>query len=147
MPQIITNQSMVLKFQSDWDGVGKLFERVRRLVVGSFIGSLPTSRALAKVVYNLPMLLAFDVLKNVVKSVKDENIIVWPTNKLWEGAQIALPWKDWAELKAGVDRRNEIAHDGKLFGCSECCKDIANVQEQLFAWSIIDSAQKIENLP
>lgn len=138
---------MVIKFQSDWVGVGKMFESMRRLVVGSFVGGgLPTTPGLAKVVYNLPMLLAFDVLKNVVQSACVERG-VRPNKKLWEGAQSALPWKNWKELKAGVDRRNEIAHDGKLFGCSECCKDIANVQEQLVAWGIIDSAQVIENLP
>lgn len=138
---------MVIKFQSDWDGVGKMFERMRHLVLVSFVGGrLTAGPGLREVVYNLPMLLASDVLKNVVQSVRDEGIVVWPTKKLWEGAQIALPWNNWDELKAGVDRRNEIAYEGKLFGCSECCKDIANIQEQLVAWGIIDPAQRIEKL-
>ena len=139
---------MIIKFQSDWDGVGKMFERMRKLVVGSFVGGgLPTSPGLAKVVYNLPVLLAFDVLKDVVQSVRDEGKLVWPPkSKFWDAAQSALPWNDWNELKAVRDRRNEIAHDGKLFGCSECSKDIAYIQEQLVAWSIIDPAQRIEFL-
>jgi len=148
MPKIITNETRLIKFQSDWDGVGKMFERMRRLVVGTFAGGgLPTSRGLAKVVYNLPVLLAFDLLKDVVEKVRDEGKIVWPTQKLWEGAQIALPSKDWDELMAGVKRRNKIAHDGELFECSICCKDIKNVQEQLVTWGIIDPTKRIEYLP
>ncbi len=149
MTQIISNKTNVKKLQSDWDGVDKLFQRMRYVTMVSFLGGLGISGAgmvVGKVVFNLPVLLAFDVLKNVVQSVRDEGRFFWPNNKLWEGAQAVLPWNNWDELKAGVDRRNKIAHDGEIFERSICCKDIENVQEQLVSWGIIDPAKRIENL-
>ena len=140
MAHIISNPTTLKKLQSEWAGVVKMRERMKLLAIATFAGGAITAPALAKVLYNLPMLLAFDVLKNVLKAARDEGMVVWPTGKLMDSAKTALTWNDWGKLHAGVRRRNEIAHDGILFDSSECLKDIANVQEQLVAWAIIDVA-------
>ena len=138
---MISNPTTLTNLQTEWSAVVKLHERMKLLVMATFVGGAITAPALAKVLYNLPMLLAFDVLKNVVQAARDEGTVVWPSeSRLWVGAKTALSWNDWDELMFGVGRRNEIAHDGKLFDSSVCLKDIANVQEQLIAWAIIDAA-------
>ena len=138
---MIANPTTLTNLQAEWTGVVKLHERMKLLTVATFAGGAITGPALANVLYNLPMLLAFDVLKNVVQAARDEGTVVWPRDsKLWVGSKTALLWNDWDELMAGVGRRNEIAHDGKLLDSSECLKDIANVREQLVAWAIIDAA-------
>ena len=123
-------------------------ERMQKLVSGTFAAPASfTAPALAKVVYNLPVLLAFDVLKSAVTAAKKERISVWlPNSKLWKEAEKHLPWENYQELMEGVEHRNQIAHDGELFECKICINDIKNVQKQLVAWDIIDSAQRIENL-
>ncbi|MCH7688048.1 MAG: hypothetical protein IH899_15445 [Planctomycetes bacterium] len=140
MAHMIANPTTLTNLQSEWAGVVKMRERMKLLVVATFAGGAITAPALSKVLYNLPMLLAFDVFKSVLQAARDEGIVVWPPGKLMDSAKTALTWNDWGELDAGVRRRNEIAHDGKLFDSSECLKDIANVQEQLVAWAIIDAA-------
>ena len=98
---------------------------------------------LRDVVYNLPMLLAFDVLRQVLLAAHKEGQFRCRRRQLgdlMDSAKTTLTWKDWDELRAGVRRRNEIAHEGKLFDNTECLKDIMNVQEQLVAWGIINAA-------
>jgi len=52
-------------------------------------------------------------------------------------AKDSLRWIDWQEMRNGVRRRNEIAHDGVLFGSIECLKDIDQVEAQLSDWNLI----------
>ena len=139
MAHIIANPTTLTNLQSEWAGVVKMLEEMKTRVRVNFATSTLPSRGLAGVLYNLPMLLAFDVLKKVLQAAGNEGTVVWPKGKWMDSAKIALTWNNWDELNAGVDRRNEIAHDGKLFGSSQCLKDITNVQEQLVAWAIIDA--------
>ena len=139
MAHIIANPTTLTNLQSEWAGVVKMLEEMKTRVPVNFATSTLPSRGLAGVLYNLPMLLAFDVLKKVLQAARNEGTVVWPKGKWMDSAKIALTWNNWDELNAGVDRRNEIAHDGKLFDSSQCLKDITNVQEQLVAWAIIDA--------
>ena len=141
MAHMIANRTTLKKLQSEWAGVVKMREKMENLVKMTFSTGGLTGPSLAKVLYNLPMLLAFDVLAQVLRAARDEGTFVSrgdKPGKLMDSAKTALTWNDWGELKDGVLRRNEIAHDGKLFDSSQCLKDITKVQEQLVAWAIIE---------
>ena len=117
-----------------------MLKRMRLLVVATFgFGSI-TAPAIAKVIYNLPLLLAFDVLRTVLRAARKEGKIASKGTQLgdlMDAAQHALIWVDWHSLREGVRRRNGVAHDGELFSATECLQDIGNVRSQLIAWAII----------
>jgi hypothetical protein len=95
------------------------------------------------VVYNLPLLLAFDVLKQALLSARDEGQFACRRSQLgdlMDSAKSRLNWIDWDYLREGVRRRNEVAHDGKLFPAEQCLKDIAGVESQLVAWGMHPAA-------
>lgn len=54
-------------------------------------------------------------------------------------AKTALPWIDWQTIRDGVHRRNEIAHDGKLYDSQTCISEIETVEKQLTEWGILSS--------
>lgn len=117
-------------------------ERMQLLITATFAGGAFTAPALAKVVYNLPLLLAFDVMKQVLLQARDDGMFTCSQRQLgnlMDCAKAVLPWISWNSLREGVRRRNEVAHDGKLFESTECLQDINNIEAQLIAWGIISS--------
>jgi len=138
---MMTNAAKIAELKREWEGVIKMRERMRLLVVATFAGGAITGRALADVMYNLPVLLAFDVLGQALTAMRDEKLFACPRKflgDLMDGSKSALPWIQFNNLRDGVRRRNEIAHDGMLFDSVQCLQDIASIEEQLVAWSIID---------
>ena len=138
---MIVNTSSIPDLQVEWDGVIQMRERMKSLVVVTFANGAITAPALAKVVYNLPLLLAFDVLKQALQQAKLDGRFSCPRDQLgvlMDHAKPTLPWIDWDRLREGVRRRNGVAHDGKLFDSHQCLQDIANVEAQLTAWGIIN---------
>ena len=137
---MIVNLNSKVFLEAEWAGVVRMRERMKFLVTATFAGGAFTAPALANVIYNLPLLLAFDVLKQVLIQARDERQFTCSRNQLgslMDSSKVALPWIDWDILRGGVKRRNEIAHDGKLFESTECLQDIANVEAQLIAWNVI----------
>src|SRR5688572_27270139 len=115
---MVTNPDTLIALQSEWDGVIKMRDRLKLLLMTTFTGGAMTAPALANVVYNLPVLLAYDVLSQVLLAGRDEGVFASPRTQLghlMDSAKDAVSWINWDNLRAGVRRRNEIAHDGKLF--------------------------------
>ena len=138
---MIVNPNSLAALQDEWKGVVRMRERMKLLVVVTFASAAFTGPALGEVLYNLPLLLAFDVLKQVLIQAKEDGQFICPRNQLgnlMESAKVALPWIDWESLREGVRRRNEVAHDGKLFDSTQCLQDIANIEAQLISWGIIN---------
>ncbi len=138
---MIVNTAAGAALSTEWTGVVRMLDRMKKLVVGTFAGGGMTAPGLAMVIYNLPLLLAFDVLKQSLVQARDENSFTCSRGelgKLMKSARNSLPWIDWKGLRDGVQRRNEVAHDGKLFDSAQCIQDIANVEAQLVSWGIIN---------
>ena len=133
------SSTTVKELRSEWTGVVRQRERMKFAIMGIFAGGSPGSgisaRAAFKVkdiVYNLPLLLAFDVLKQALDAARKEKLFACPGTTLgklmWCGRD-ALTWIDWDALKKGVEHRNEVAHDGKIFGEEEYLQEIEVVPE------------------
>ena len=140
---MIANPSSLALLQSEWQTVRLMRERIEELVISTFAVNISTSPAFGDVLYNLPFRLAFEVLKKVLLQAKAEGLI--PTSQqrladLMDSAITSLPWNNWQDLREAVKRRNEVVHDGKLLGDEQCLQAIADVESQLIAWRIIESA-------
>ena len=123
----------------EWAGVVQMRERMKTLAVVAFATGAINAVALREVLYNLPLLLAFDVLRQALALAKREGQFRSQRTglgDLMDASQTSLAWIDWPTLRAGVRRRNEIAHDGKLFDSAQCLSDIDLVENQLKAWGL-----------
>jgi hypothetical protein len=139
---MIVNPHSLTTLQIEWRGVVRMRERVRHLAISTFTADPARSPAFGDVFYNLPLVLAYDVLKQVLLHAKEEGRFKSSRNQLadlLESAKKSIPWLDWEGLSASVQARNEVAHRGKLFGDVKCLQDIARIEAQLMAWGIIDA--------
>ncbi|MDP1670786.1 MAG: hypothetical protein Q8L63_01745 [Alphaproteobacteria bacterium] len=131
------------ELRSAWTGVVQMRERMKTIIIVTFAGGALTGPALREVVYNLPLLLSFDVLKQALAEAGNEKLFVCsaraPLGKLMDCGRDSLAWIDWENLREGVRRRNAIAHDGQLFDGKQCLQDIDNVEAQLIAWKILSA--------
>lgn len=137
---MIVNPSAAETLQVEWQGVIRMRERMQHLVLSTFAFDARRSPAFGDVLYNLPFLLAFDVLKQVLLQARAAGLITGSGQRLAdliESAKSSLPWMDWDRLREAVKRRNEVVHDGKLYGDAQCLQDIAAIEEQLAAWAVI----------
>ncbi len=119
---MITDTNRLAELRKDWAGVDALRSRLKRSAFASGIGGrFPF--ALADAANNLPFIHAFGVLNNVLLSLRDEGH--FRCNSIFLGALLAasetsVPWTDFATIKKGVDRRNDVAHRADLLGRGEC---------------------------
>lgn len=107
---------------------------IQRLIFASGDDGRPGR--LADVAFNLPMLLAFDVLKKTVEfAIKEQKL---GTKKGWvQDARVLPKWIKFANFTAINDRRDEIVHDGVLHPRLQCSSDIAFIEAQLVSWRVI----------
>lgn len=140
---MIANPSSLAGLQAEWQTVVHMRKRMQALVVSTFAFDASTSPAFGGILYNLPFRLAFDVLKKVLLQAKAEGLITTSQQRLadlMDNAITSLRWNNWLGLREAVRRRNEVVHGGMLLGDEQCLQDIADVESQLIAWRIIDSA-------
>ena|SRR5688572_4924512 len=124
----------------EWDGVEQMQKRMQTLCVVTFASGGITAHGLAKVVYNMPLLLAFSVLGETLLAIRREGHFTGKRDHvgpLMDDAKTSLTWLDWQSLRDGVKRRNQVAHDGVLFESKQCLEDIDLVRKQLAAWTVI----------
>jgi hypothetical protein len=137
---LITDIPALATIRSEWSAVVKVRERMNKLMSGP-VGSVADG-ALHSVVYNLPLLLAFDVLGKVLRALKRQRQVPGERDQLGDLMDIFQgdpSWLEWSVLRDGVRRRNAIAYAGELFSGVECLTDIEAVEEQLREWEILES--------
>jgi hypothetical protein len=134
---VISNGDELTKLSSDWQGAVRMRDRLQKQAGGSSAGHAAVT--LPDAIYNLPLLLAFEVLRGALRAIKKEGRFSSEGNglgSLMKAAESAIPWIDYKALRKGTKRRNAVARDGELFPAAVCLKDIENVSAQLRAWGI-----------
>jgi hypothetical protein len=140
---MIESSHALVSLRSDWQGVVRMRERVRHLVVSTFAFDCSQSPTFADVLYNLPLVLAFDVLTKVLLIARDEGRFAsssYQLDELMDSAKTAFSWLDWQYLRDAAKRRNEIAQSAKFYGDLQCLLHIAKIEDQLRAWGIVPVA-------
>src|SRR5687767_13207163 len=138
---MIANLHSLTTSQAEWQGVVRMRERMRQLIFSTFASDTIKSPAFGDILYNLPLLLAFDVLKQALLQVKKEEGLTSSSPRelddLMDSAKTSVPWINWQFLREAVKHRKEVAQNGKLYGDVQCLQDIADIETQLTAWGII----------
>jgi hypothetical protein len=137
---LITDTDTRAAIRSEWSAVVKVRDRMRKLMSGP-VGSIADG-TLHGVVYNLPLLLAFNVLEQTLRALKKQRQISGGGERLGDLMDLLQgdpSWLEWSVLRDGERRRHAIVSSGELFSGVECLADIEAVEEQLRAWGMFDS--------
>ena len=140
---MIENLNSLSTLQAKWHGVIRMRERMDQLVISTFAFDPITSPVFGNILYNLPLQLAFDVLRQALLQASTERQNIGcqaQLGDLMEDARYSLRWIDWQCLREGVQRGYELAYNGKLFGDVQCLQDITNIEAQLLAWGILTAS-------
>lgn len=140
---MIHDQNGLTEIGQEWAAVKKLCSGSHRQLLvpgGSYINETPPESF-----YNLPFLLAYGVLDQVLSELIDQDTIQASGTKnkrLQLGEKMraskgALLWQDYDLINAGKTARNELAHEAKLLNRDDCFKYISAVEIELKAWGII----------
>ena len=113
------DRSTLSTLQIEWNGVVQMRQRMDHLVISTFAFDPITSPVFGDILYNLPLLLAINVLNQVLVQVGEEG----------------------PALQAILQRGRELAQEGRLFGDKQCLQDIADIEAQLLAWGVIRAGE------
>ncbi len=93
---------------------------------------------------NLPLVLAYAVLEQVLEVLAEERRFLMPKKpklaNLMMNSKAAISWLDFDYIDKGRERRNELAHDAELVPDAECLGYIDAVETQLRSWKVIPDA-------
>jgi hypothetical protein len=119
-----------------WDTVKKLCAWRRGVSLpGVFYNETPPPTF-----YNLPLVLAYSVLEEVLNTLESEGVFqcnAWQLGRKMGASKMALRWQDFTQVDRGRDARNALAHDAKLLSRMECLRFVDAIERELKAWNII----------
>jgi hypothetical protein len=128
------NPTKTAEIVQSWKAVQDLCARGHRGYFGVFGPATPEF-------WNLPFVLAYAVLDDVLGAMIDDGVFNCPGKPLlgtkMKDSRPALTWQNYALVEAGKGARNDVAHEAKLASEEDCLKYIAAVGAELKAWKII----------
>ena len=93
-----------------------------------------------EVYHNLPLVLAYAVLDQVLNELRDQGTFTSQTQKMGDkmnASRKALPWQDYKSVDDGREARNNLAHEAQLVSKADCLRFIDAIEAELKAWSIL----------
>jgi len=116
---VIRDTNIQKEIQRDWAGVGSLLEQFQVSAfasqIGGFSGIYP--HKLLDAAQNLPFIIAFAVLNDVLEQLKNEGNFKSKNNQLGtllNESKNVLSWCDFALIDKGRNLRNDLAHRGQI---------------------------------
>jgi hypothetical protein len=138
---VIRDPNALEEIRRSWRGVEALRGQLQLSAfasVGVIGGSFP--HKLADAAHNLPFIHAHGVLNDTLRQLAVEGVISCPSiflGKLVGAASRKLPWQDLKLIRAGIRKRNTVAHKAKLLPRGECWRHVDAIGRELKAWGII----------
>lgn len=87
--------------------------------------------------FNLPFILAYSLLDEVLSEMRNNNVFTcssWMLGAKMNTSQTILPWVNYDVVNEGKDKRNDLAHQGVLLSQEECKKYISAIGIELKCW-------------
>ncbi len=138
---MIADLTALQEIRSAWNGVEALRGRIQRALfasLGDVGGVYPFS--VADAAHNLPFLHAYSVLGDTLQQIASEGKFACRSiflGKLLHASEKVLPWQDFALIKSGAERRNDLAHRGDLLSRGDCWKYVDAIKTELTFWSVL----------
>ena len=137
---MITDTNRLAEHRKEWAGVDALRSKLK---VSAFASAGIGGRfpfALADAANNLPFMHAFGVLNDILLTLRDEGHFECKSNflgALLAASETSVPWTDFATIKKGVGRRNDVAHRADLLGRGECWEYVDAIKAELSSWGVV----------
>jgi hypothetical protein len=125
---------------ASWKAVRAAQGRVEMNVRYASAGGGGLSRSFLDSCHNLILIYAFAVFSDVLSQLRDEGAFkckAWMLQKLMSASREGLPWKNFALVDEGRQRRNDAAHDFKVIPRRDCAKFIDAIEQELVAWGLL----------
>lgn len=146
----MNNEDMRRKaiIQNKWNVIRVFCQNSHRQALvpgGVFINETPPDEF-----YNLPFILAYEILEDVLKDFEEDEMFSLPLDSngkkkkglyyLLESSKISpsLKWIDYKTVFRGKENRDNLAHKGILLKKDECLLYINAIEKELKKWSLID---------
>ena len=137
---MIADPSVLASLCQQWTVVTRFCSgshRQYQIPGGPFINETPPESF-----FNLPLLLAYAVLDQVLDELIAQGSVPKPRGRSLLGAKMVasrgvIAWQDYVCVELGKDERNKIAHEGKLLDRKTCIKFIQAIEVELKAWHIL----------
>jgi hypothetical protein len=138
---MIRDPKALAEIRRSWKGVEALREQLQVSAFASvgFIGDVFPHK-LSDAAQNLPFIHAHAVLNDTLRQLAVEGAISCRSiflGKLLFAARKKFPWQNFGLIRAGVRKRNAVAHRGRLVARGECWKHIEAISQELRAWGIL----------
>lgn len=140
---MITDCGALQQIRASWRGVEVLRGKLQRALVGSFAQGASFAIFVADAAHNLPFVHAYAVLNDTLEQLAREGR--FKCNSIFLGALLNasrqnLPWTDFAIIKEGADRRNDVAHRGDVLPRGACWKYVDAIKAELVDWGVLESS-------
>ena len=137
---MITDPKILASICSQWRIVKRFCESSHAQYLspcGTYINETPPESF-----FNLPLILAFSVLDQVLKELIQQGRVPRPNGRGFLGesmksARSAITWQNYDCVKCGKDQRNAIAHEGKLLDREACLAFVNAIEIELCAWRVL----------
>lgn len=142
---MISDRVILEEIRQSWVEVEALRDKIKRDTLGSFTMGSAAAIFIADSAHNLPLIHAFAVLNNVLQQIAKERQFKYKgiiLGKLLAESKEKLPWKNFAIIEEGVERRNDAAHRNEVLPRGDCWKYIDAIKEQLIEWNILESGEE-----
>ncbi len=138
---MITDRVALDEIRQSWNGVEALRGRLQGALLGSFAQGASFMIFVADAAHNLPFVHACAVLNDTLEQLAKEG--QFRCNSFFLGALLSaseneLSWKDFALIKEGAERLNDVKHRGDVLPRADCWKYIDAIRDQLVAWRILE---------
>jgi len=137
---MIKNAKVLATVRKNWAGVEALRGSLDVSAYAAIGGGGLFPFRLSNAAHNLPFLHASAVLNDVLEQLAKEGYFECEERalgKLLRASEGVLSWKNFALMMALLDRRNALAHRGKVFDRTESWKYVDAIKVELTAWGVL----------
>ena len=135
---MINEQNAINEILQNWEGLIKLINSGEQGHLFPGAGWIQSSTP--HKFYNLPFLLAYTILDEVLEQLKNEGVFncnTWMLGPKMEASRNIIPWKNYNLVNSGREARNDLAHKAITLNKTDCLKYIAAIETELKNWEII----------
>lgn len=135
---MIHDAAVRAEVSQSWATVRKMSSAIHRTALIPGQGFIAETRPLDS--YNLPLLLAYAVLDQVLNELIAQGAFSCNSWKLGEkmgASRPHLPWQDYSTVHLGKEARNRLAHDAILLPKPDCLRYIDALERELQHWGVL----------
>ena len=138
---MVKDQAALQNIQASWKNVRTFQDRVSANLASSMGGwDVGVSHNFRDLAHSLVLLFAFSVLEDKLRQLRDESAFTSDSSqlgKLMERSKTPLPWVNFAEVDAGRDCRNKLAHHMQVPSRADSWKYIDAIENELVGWGVL----------